>query len=250
VSQADIAKIEWVAAPQNFHLGVDLYLDKRDGLFFADVGGKRVQDKTKKGAIEKVRARLVKITAVEWRQVILLRIESDTDEDDGDDAGRENDKQVYRATCSFTYLRRERAANPLKPKETIEREHPIEFEERVVEEKRRIAVYEKSPLRKKERAEARERELRVDRDALKRVERPWSTFRKGTAEYELPYSPESWAGIQRISQTLREMQNKLNAFARGATPAKLAQLAIGDVLRLLPPGSREMRRTEGKGSES
>jgi hypothetical protein len=52
-----------------------------------------------------------------------------------------------------------------------------------------------------------------------------------------PYSPEAWAGIQRIARTLRDTQALLGAFVSQATPERFAALATGDVLRQLGPGS-------------
>ena len=85
------------------------------------------------------------------------------------------------------------------------------------------------------RADEAEREARADRDSLKRIDTPWaSSFHRTYDEHEIPYTPEAWAGIRRIAATLLEMQAKLDEFARGATPALLAQLAGGDVFKLLP----------------
>jgi hypothetical protein len=79
--------------------------------------------------------------------------------------------------------------------------------------------------------------MRDDRAALVRVQAPfhgsWDKER-GTEEYELPYTPEAWAGILRIDHTLREMQRMLAQFAEKATPVTLAQLGSGDVSKLLP----------------
>jgi hypothetical protein len=237
MSRADLSKIERVVSPKNHKLGVDLFLDKRDGKFFADVGGERVSDVTKSGAIEKVRALLAKITVVEWRPVILLRI--DESERDEDDVGRENDKRVFTASCSFTYLRRERAVHPLKPKELIEREHIDEFEERVAKERKRVASYEFG-VAKKIRADETEKKLRDDRAALSRTEEPYfSHWNNNSVEHELPYSPEVWAGVQRISQALRETQARLNTLVRTATPTSLARLGTGDVFKLLPPAGKK-----------
>ena len=235
MSRADLSKIERVTARGNVQLGVDLFLDKREGTFFADIGGERVSDSTKAGAVAKVREQLSKMTVVEWRPVILLRV-SESDERDEDDGGQENNKRVFTASCSFTYLRRERAAHPLKPKALIEREHTDEFEERVA--KARTHAFGFSAIEKKRRADATEKQLRDDRGTLVKTEEPWTYLCDGVKEYELPYSPEAWAGIQRISQALRETQARLDALARGATPALLTRLGAGDVFKLLPPAGK------------
>jgi len=237
MSGSHLSKIERVHSPQSHRLFVDLYLNKRNGEFFADVGGERVTSKTKDSAVTRVQELLGKVTQTEWRQVILLRVDESREE--GDRGSTENGKHVFSALCSFTYLRRERAANPLKPKETIEREHADEFEERVKEARERARYFDDRIGR----ADEAERQLRDDRAALVRVEGPWE-FNGKVKEYELPYTPEAWAGIQRISQALHETQAKLNEFARGATPEKLAQLASGDVFKQLPevPAVKKARK--------
>jgi hypothetical protein len=92
---------------------------------------------------------------------------------------------------------------------------------------------------RKERADRDEAAARAARDSLERVDMAYEC-REYEEEHEMPYTPEAWAGIQRIAATLREMQAKLDEFTRGATPTSLAQLAKGDVFKMLPaaPASR------------
>jgi hypothetical protein len=213
-------------------MSVDLLLNKTTGQFYADVGGKRVTETTKEAAVKKVRELLAKITQTVWYSVILLRV--DARSDDGVRSW-ENSKAVLSASCSFTYLRRERAKNPLKPKELIEREHPEDFEKQIVDVRKRATPAFGSTAHKRAEADAAEKNARDQRDALAHVEAIWTHYNKGTKEYELPYSPEAWAGIERIAQALRETQAKLDQFAKNATPDTLAKLAAGDVLKQLPP---------------
>jgi hypothetical protein len=231
VSGSVISKIERVHASRNYLLGVDLLLHKDSGLFYADVNGKRVSADTKEKAIKLVRAALDLVAVVEWREVIVLRV----DNRPGDSGGMENGKHVHAASCRFEYIRRERAANPLKPKETIEREHRVEFEQRVALVRENTLRYMKGPEGKL-RADAEEREFRNARAALVGVESPWQDQQE---LYEIPYSEEAWTGIQRIAAALHETQAKLDAFARSATPEKLKALATGDVLLQLPGPSQE-----------
>jgi hypothetical protein len=64
---SNISKIERVHAPQNSSLWIDLYLNKDRGIFFAEVGGERIEEETKAKAIERVKAALHRVTQVEWR---------------------------------------------------------------------------------------------------------------------------------------------------------------------------------------
>lgn len=231
----DIAKIDRIQASRNLEIGVDLFLDKRTGLFFAAVNGKRIEANTKGKAVERITAALDKVLDVEWRQVILLRVDARQDDDV---CSHENDLDVFSAGCSFTYLRRERAKNPTKKGATIEREHADDFEVRVKREVERHSRHEYNSVRRKEVANEVEKRMRDSRAALVRVGSPYSSHFARTKEYELPYTPEAWAGIARIARTLREMQDKLDTFAKQATPATLAQLAKGDVFKLLPPAGK------------
>lgn len=233
-----IAKIERVEAPaRGSRLWVDLCLDKRTGDFFANVNGKRVIAKSKDEAVKLVKEALAVVTVVQWRPVLLLRVDARRCDDDDDCQGRENDNIVFSASCSFTFLRRERANNPLKPKEIIEREHREDFELRVQKRRKHEAIFGRSTADKSRRADEAEADLRRDRDAMARVHGVWNHF-EHTEEYELPYSPEAWAGIRRIAQTLRDTQAKLDEFARLATPERLLALASGDVKWLLLPGEQ------------
>ena len=226
-----IAKIERVCAPQRGNnIWVDLLLDKRTGVFFAQVNGKRVEAKSKDEAVVLVKAALAAVTQVAWRSVILLRVR-DRKREDRDDGGRENNRPVFSASCDFTYLRRERATNPLKPKETIERDHQEDFEVHVKEARKREAYFERTPAEK--RADEMEARMRQERDALANVGPLWNHFNEGTTEYELPYTPEAWAGVRRIAQAIHDTQDKLDAFAMAATPERLLALATSDVGPLL-----------------
>jgi len=216
-----ISKIERIHARHNPQFYAELCLDKRTGVFFADVGGQQVRENTKETAVAKAQELLDKVTTTEWRQVILLRV-SDRKSDD-DLNGTENGKRVYSAMCSFDYLRRERATNPLKPKSTIEREHVDEFEERVLKEREWYSNHGRT------RADEVERRLREERASSFRVDTTWDSFRDGTREFELPYSPEAWVGVQRIAQAIRETQARLDAFIEQVTPERLSQLVGGDV---------------------
>jgi hypothetical protein len=242
VSGSGISKIERVTARSNVQFGADLMLDKRSGEFFATVGGEVVRDKTKDGAVAKVQYLLAGVTQTSWRQVILLRV---VEIEKSDYSSQENQLFVFSASCRFTYLRRERAVNPLKPKEQIEREHSEEFEERVAARRGREVQYVSGEARKRAKADEVERELRNRRAALADIQAPWSHFGDLEKEYEIPYSPEAWAGIQRISGAIREAQARLDAFARGATSESLARLLMpgGGVLNQLPaPPSNERRK--------
>ena len=234
---SNISKIERVSAPQNAHLWVDLKLDKERGKFFADVNGETISEDTKAEAVKKIQAALKLVTQVSWREVILIRVDTRREVEDDEDEGNsfENNKPVYSSSCSFTYARRERAANPLKPKETIERDHREDFEKKVAETRNRAGYFEHTAAKKKARADAEEQQMRERRAILAGVDAQWEPFNKHTVEYELPYSEEAWAGIRRIAQALRETQAKLDEFARGATTEKLAALIKGDVLKALPP---------------
>jgi len=236
MASADHSKIEHIHAPKNISLGVDLYLDKRSGLFFADVGGKRIEKPTKDAAVKSVREALDKITLVEWRQVIVLRVRKRDLERGG---GEENSMHVFTASCSFTYFRRERAANPLKPKETIEREHSIEFEEHVAEVRDRHMKFGRASRRDaKHDADRIEAGMRADRAALRYTHQPYGHWHDGTTtqEFELPYTEEAWAGIDRIAKTLEDVQARLDTFAKTATIATLAALATGvNTILQLPP---------------
>ena len=236
-SRADIAKIEQVHARGKLAMSVDLLLDKTTGLFFAQVNGKRVEANTKEKAVKLVVRALDEIANVVWREVIVLRVGKEREGDEDDTiVTHENSRRVFGSLCSFTYFRRERAANPTNPKKQIEREHPVDFEARVALVRKRYLKYGGGvSVSSRDAADARERELRHERATLMRVEQPWDPH--NDQEHELPYTPEAWAGIQRIAQTLRDTQAKLNAFARGATSESLAQLAAGggDLFKRLGP---------------
>ena len=61
-------KVETIHAKGNLAFSADLMLDKRDGVFFARVGGEWVREKTKEEATVKTRALLDKVTNVAHRQ--------------------------------------------------------------------------------------------------------------------------------------------------------------------------------------
>lgn len=215
--------IERVYDLNNSTFGADLRLDRERGIFFALVGGKRIESEKKADAIVHVRAALRSITRVEWRQVILLRVVRKRHDDY---SAEENFLSVFEASCSFTYFRRERARHPFKAKLQIERQHEIDFEALVAAERKKIMTWEK-PHRRKERADSIEAELRHRRTTLANVQPPFSMNDRHTKEYELPYSAEAWAGIERISATLREAQARLDTFAQSATADALAKLGAG-----------------------
>jgi hypothetical protein len=226
-------KVEQVHSPKSLQLSVDLFMRRDSGIFFADVGGERVEEETKERAVKRIKELLEKVADVAWREVILLRIDKPRDPEDGHLTSRENDKTVYSAGCSFTYFRRERAPNPLIKGRTVEREHPIEFEQRIARERKRIHDYTHVSVAKK-RADEKEKQLREERATLFRVDSPWDVGRQGDVEVEMAYTPEAWAGVERIARTLSDMQAQLDAFAVQATPNKLAALASGEVFRQLP----------------
>jgi hypothetical protein len=243
MGSANVSKIERVSSSKNRTLWVDLCLDKQEGNFFADVGGERITDKTKDGAVKKVVAALDRVTGVVWREVILIRVEKarevDEDDDEGDDrvTGRENDLLVFGSSCRFTYLRRERAAHPLRSKEVVQREHREDFESRVTRRRKEEARFGHDKAEKKRRADEEEQRLRDRRAALVTIGSVWEQGER-TTECELPYSDEAWHGIQLIAQALRTTQAQLNAFVavepEGLT-ARLTALATENVLRQLGP---------------
>ena len=234
-SRADIAKIEQVHARGKLAMSVDLLLDKTTGLFFAQVNGKRLEANTKEKAVKLVVRALDEIANVVWREVIVLRVGKEREGDEDDTiVTHENSRRVFGSSCSFTYFRRERAANPTNPKKQIEREHPVDFEARVALVRKRYLEFGRRSHHGADISDVRETELRQERANMARVEQPWDPH--NDQEYELPYTPEAWAGIQRIAQTLRDTQAKLNAFAQGATSESLAQLAAGgDLFKQLGP---------------
>ncbi len=238
---SNISKIERVNAPNNAHIWVDLKLNKQRGVFFADVGVERIASEVKAEAVKKTQEALSRVTQTVWREVILIRVDNRSR---SEITSHENNKPVFGASCSFTYMRRERAQNPIKPKECIEREHREDFEMRIAERREREAYFgysrdEKVYSRdeKKKRADEVEARMREDRMTLRDAGPQWSFVfdEDKIVEYEIPYSEEAWRGVQRIAQALRDTQAKLNEFARGVTPERLAALATGDVLKQLLP---------------
>lgn len=229
MSGSNISKIERVEAPNNRAFVVDLCLDKHTGKFFAHVGKECVEDVTKDGAIKKVQEALAKVSATEWTAVIVIEVSKQNRHDDS----TYNDMPCRSEHCGFSFFRRERAQDPLKKKERIERMHTEDFERHVKEERRDVSRFEHGDS-KKRRADAREAALREGRASMHDVHHVFDS-RSHEVHYEIPYSPEAWAGVERIAATLRDVQSKLDAFAASATSAQLAALASGDVLKLLPP---------------
>lgn len=217
---SDISKIERVSAPHSPGLWVDLCLSKSRGVFFAIVGGERIEAPTKEEAVARTKAALAKLTNVGWRQVIVLRVTKRNQER----TSQENGLDVLRVDCSFTYMRRERAANPLAPKQQIERDHPLDFEERVAEWRERESYFGASKAEKKRRADTKEAEMRQQRLTLAHVRERWARDEDDVKEYELPYTEEAWAGIERIAVALHATQENLDELAASATPSKLAKL--------------------------
>lgn len=250
MGSANVSKVERVQSTKNSALWVDLCLDKREGDFFAQVGDVRVRAPTKGEAVRLVREALDRVTEVAWRAVILIRVDravvrpdeedrDDDEEDDGDAVhSREDGRPVYGSACSFAYLRRERAAHPLRPKETVEREHAEDFERRVAQAREREVRFGQSRAYGEKRADERERELRDQRAALADIGGVWDHEHPRTVEHEVAYSPEAWAGVQRLARALRDTQRQLSAFLRAATPEGLTALAgARDALRQLGTGS-------------
>lgn len=233
----NISKIERIHSTKSVTLWVDLCLNKSSGVFFANVGSERIEAKTKDEAVKRVQAALAKITDVKWRQVIVLRV-AKRDADDGYNSGYENNLQVLSADCSFVYMRRERAPNPLVPKQEIERSHPIDFEEEIREGREQAAYFEAGKAEKKRRGDEQEAEMRQSRAMLEHVRARWSPNSDTIDEYELPYSDEAWAGVERIAEALRQTQDRLDALVAGATTEKLAGLAAKPVSLLLTKGTK------------
>lgn len=211
----------------------DLFLDKDSGVFYGRVGERRVEGKTKAEAERKLFQELRRVTGLEWRGVIILRVPK---RDDHSDSSRENDLIVYGAGCQFEYLRRERADNPrpmrlLKRTETFEREHVQDFNLRVTAESERAALGGFDKEDKKQRAAQCEARLRKEREDSSQVQTQWKPWR-GEQEIVLPYSDEAWAGLLRIDAALRETQARLDAFAASATVKKLILLSTSPLLPL------------------
>lgn len=249
MGSANISKIERVHAPRSPDIWVDLCLNKQKGTFFARVGQETIEESTKAEAVRKTQEALARLTTIEWKPVIIIRTTDRGPRDDHFDGGTENNMPNYSASCSFDYLRRERAVNPLKPKERIERMHSIDFEEVIKKRRADAGYFERTPADKKRRADEVEAELRHGRAASEFVHNVynWATRESHFSgardrklhEYELPYTEEAWAGVLRIAQTLRETQKKLDAFAAEATPKVLAALGAGKgPLMLLPKGDK------------
>jgi hypothetical protein len=230
MSARDVVKVGRVSASgRSSAPAADLFLDKDSGLFFGRVGERRVEAPTKARAEALVLKALRRVTDLEWREVIVLRVPKR----DASKSSEENGLPVYGASCSFEYLRRERADNPLKRTETFEREHREDFELRVVEESERASRAGFDKVDRKQRADERESKLRGDREDSSKVQtqyKPWH----GEKEVVLPYTPEAWAGILRVDQALRETQARLDQFAATATAEKLVALLTGDALLSLP----------------
>lgn len=236
---SNISKIERVFCPKSPDIWVDLCLNKERGLFFARVGQETIEEEKKVDAVRKTQEALTRLYVTEWVPVILIRT---IERDKTDDAGTENNMPNFQASCEFSYMRRERAQNPLKPKERIERMHTADFEEAVKDKRKWEASFTLGADRKT-RVEEVEATMRQERAANSHVhtvydwgerERHYGGGRK-RKEYELPYSEEAWAGIQRIAYALRETQQRLDEFAAKATPKTLAALgASSGPLLLLP----------------
>jgi hypothetical protein len=243
MTSASISKIERVQAPQQGSLlYADLYLNKNTGMFFSDVGGERVEAATKKEGVTRTQAALSRVSVIEWRQVIVLHVRKSPRDTDGRHVrSTHNNMVVLGASCSFTFTRRERAKNPLNKKETIERDHPEDFEVKVAEVRKREMRFGRWSLgERKKQADAVEKRMRDARVAMAHVSRAWGDT-ESQEEYEIPYTAEAWTGLHRIADTLCATQKKLDEFARGATPAALAALASGDVFKLLPPAPKRRK---------
>jgi hypothetical protein len=230
VSTRDVVKVGRVSASgRSSAPAADLFLDKDSGLFFGRVGERRVEAPTKAKAEALVLKALRRVTDLEWREVIVLRIPKR----DASESSKENGLPVYGASCSFEYLRRERADNPLKRTETFEREHREDFELRVRKQRDVASRGGFDKLEREQRADECEAKLRRDREDSAQVQTQWKPWH-GEREVVLPYTPEAWAGILRIDQAIRQTQARLDRFAVEATAEKLVALTTGDALLSLP----------------
>jgi hypothetical protein len=222
VSGSNTSKIEMVGAPGNASVWVDLCLDKRDGMFWARVGDETVREKTKEQAVKKTREALSRLENVRWRQVIVVSVMKNR----RDGGGTSNGIEQRHASCSVSYERVERSPNPMRKGEEIERLHPVDFEEKVKEERESAGSYWGGTSgEKKERADEAESKLRQERSALAGSHQVWK--HEDRHEHEIPYSEEAWAGIERIAATLRETQRRLDEFASKWTQDSLALLGRG-----------------------
>jgi len=233
----NISKIERVQAPQGGSLGTDLYLNKEEGFFFADVGNERVLADTKAEAIEKTREALTRVAQTAWREVIVIQAPKQR-RDESDLFSWHNNMPVFGASCSFHYFRRERAQDPLKSRQTIEREHSADFEVRIKAARRDVHGW--TPEEKRKRADDKEKQMRETRARLGDVHKVYVS--DNDVEYEMPYSDEAWAGIERIAKTIRETQERLDAFSKQATPKLLARIASLDVFTALPPAPSKEKK--------
>jgi hypothetical protein len=225
------AKVDMVKAPGGSPLTTALFLDKRTGKFFAQVGSERVEADTKDEAVAKVQAALGRVTQVEWRPVIFLVVDKRRERDDEDPfhSGSTNDMSTYSSSLTFRWYRREVAADPLDQKAELEREHTDEFEQRVRDARENVHAWDRAE--KEKRADELEKQMRRARSILADVHTKYR-YSSDTEELEIPYTPEAWAGIQRIAEAIRQADENLRALSRQASALSLAGAAPP---ALLPP---------------
>jgi hypothetical protein len=220
MSGSKTSKIERIHTRENLDIWVDLCLDKDSGLFWALVGNERIEEKTKESAVSKIREALAKLQSVHWRQVIIVTVPKDR----ATHSGMSNGIPQHGASCSLAYERVERSPNPMRKKEEIERVHPIDFEKKIKEAIERVRYWEKNPLKRKTQSDEAEAALRQSRLTLNGSHARWD--RENMVEYEIPYSDAAWLGIERIAETLRLTQRRLDDFAAEWTPESLAALGV------------------------
>jgi hypothetical protein len=233
MSGSNTSKIERVSAPGNPVVWVDLCLDKRSGFFFAVVGNERISEKTKEAAFEKTRAALAKLGGLAWREVIVVTVAKHR----SDGHGQKNGIPQHHASCSVSYERVERSPNPMRRGEEIERLHSADFEDLVAERREHTLSWRRQ--NGKEDADREEAELRQQRLSIATSHAVWKHDAKSEVEHEIPYSPEAWAGIERVARTLRETQERLDEFAAGWTQETLSALGHGvaSATLFLPEGT-------------
>jgi hypothetical protein len=225
MSGSNILKIERVSVPGNDSVWVDLCLDKKKGVFWARVGNVDVREGTKEEAVKKTKEALSKLSNVQWRQVIVISV-SKAERNEGGVTRRSGIGQ-HHACCSVSYERVERSTNPTRKNEQIERLHAADFEDQIKEERERAAGWEFDRLKKKVRADEQEAKFRQARSTLADSREVWEHGAETMIKYEIPYSDEAWAGIERIAETLRAMQKRLDEFAAEWTTESLAALGSG-----------------------
>jgi len=243
MSGSNTSKIERVHAPGNLAVWVDLCLDKRSGTFWSRVGTKEIREPTKEAALKATREALSQIAGVQWRQLIVVTVPRQRPEHDSSRNGIPSRSEC----CSISYERVERAPNPMREDKQIERLHPIDFEE-VVQDARESAASRNYGAEKRRRMDEVEEEKRLERSTLQGSHSVYD-WEKDLV-YEIPYSDEAWAGIERIAATIKETQRRLDEFAGKWTTDSLAKLGAGvDVSGLFLPMVKPPLRLRGGGGK-